>query len=238
MGCCNKEKNNNSTREYPDGLDPCCYIRGERCFCLPYDDPYLITSQVVSIVATLVSWIWWVTLVISAIGMLMFQFLWCCRQSRSALLSLAAVAMVCALANIGVAIYVFEVWSRVGWCEPFTFYNDDHMSDDYQYYVMTIHDYCTEKIWGTIALVCGILWIVAFGCIVRFVTSGKHAKWEEMYGATTNNDNDNDNDNTTTEAVELGRVPPASVPEALPVPAEPATVSGAIPLAESKEIEG
>ena len=46
----------------------------------PYQDGYMIAAQVLSIIAFLMSWIWWVTFIIGFVCMVVLQCIWCCRQ--------------------------------------------------------------------------------------------------------------------------------------------------------------
>merc|ERR1719512_535695 len=69
-------------------------------------------------------------------------------------------------------------------------------------------DRCEEEKWAIVAFVSGTLWAIVTGCIIYFIASGRHAKWEGKYsdtGAETNTCND-----TNSAAVELGRVPQAT----------------------------
>jgi len=59
-------------------------------------------------------------------------------------------------------------------------------------------DYCQEGIWAVVAFVTALLWFVTSGCILYFVKSGRHAKWEEKLQAAADTD--------TTAAIEMGTV--------------------------------
>ena len=65
----------------------------------PYEDAYMIAAQVISIIAFLISWIWWVTFIIGLVCMVVLQLLWCCRQKDTnglyASMALSAVAGIC-----------------------------------------------------------------------------------------------------------------------------------------------
>jgi len=144
----------------------------------------MITSQILTIVAFFLSWIWWATMIISISGLVLYQVLWCCRQGGGPLYGYGTAAGVCSLASLGVGIYLLVVFSDKTWCEPFTFYAYK-WDDDYA----PGNDYCREEVWATIAFVCAALWAGACGCLVYFVRSGRHAKWEEKHaGGSTNND--------------------------------------------------
>lgn len=209
MSCCNKNKNNNHAninRSVPEGIDPCCNVSGRRCLCLPYDDFFMITAQILSIVSVFVSWVWWVTFLISLIGMSIIQIIWCCRQNRSMILASAAVAVASALTSIGVGIYILINWSDESYCYTFVL-------DAYHY--GGENDYCEEGKWGTIALVSGVIWSLVSVCIIHFVRSGRHALFEKHH-ADAGAENSNAN-----AAVELGTVAEAS----------PATAAAAVAVA-------
>lgn len=219
MSCCNKNKNNNdanTNRSVPEGIDPCCNVSGRRCMCLPYDDVFMITAQILSIVSVFISWVWWVTFIISLIGMSIIQIIWCCRQNRTMVLASAAVAVASALTSIGIGIYILIDWSDETYCYTFIL---DTYDDGYG------GDYCEEGRWGTIALVCGVIWSLVSVCIIHFVKSGRHALFEKHH-AEAGAENSNAN-----AAVELGTVAGAS-----PATAAPA-VAVAITLPEPTKVD-
>jgi Zn-dependent protease with chaperone function len=177
IGCCSKSKEDN--RGYPEGAQLCCGGRGKRFFCLPYDDPFMIASQVLAIIAAFFSWIWWVTFIISIVGLVMFQVPWFCRQTEGLLYGSAAVAGLTALCQLGLGIYVLVAWNfpEKSNCEAFSLYSSSSW----------INDSCQEEIWGTIAIVCAVLWAATFGCLVHFIRTGRHAKWEEKHSGCDDN---------------------------------------------------
>jgi len=164
--------------------------------CLPYDDAFFITSQILTIVALFLSWIWWVTFIISIVGMVLYQVPWCCRQNGGALFGSAMAAALAAAGSLGVGIYILIVWRNKTWCYPFDFWTDDYPGTDY----------CQEETWGSIAFVCGFLWAAASGCMIYFVKSGRHAKWEDKHSGST--------PATATAAIELEAVETAVSPVA------------------------
>jgi len=168
--CCNNEDRKYDANKLPEGIQPCCV--GQLCFCLPYDDGFMISSQVLAIVAVFLSWIWWVTFVISIVGLILFQIPWCCRQSRAPMYISAVAAGLAAMLSMGSGIYVLIAYYGVSHCSTFVF-------DSYSYE----SDWCREKLWATIAFVCTAVWVAAFGCLVYFVESGRYAKFEKKYSA-------------------------------------------------------
>jgi len=197
MGCCDRESNN---VDAPDGIDRCCNVRGKRCMCLPYDDAFFITSQILTIVALFLSWIWWVTFLVSIVGMVLYQVPWCCRQNAGALFGSAMAAALAAAGSLTVAIYVLVAWRNRTWCNPFVFLSDDYPFDNSYY------DYCQEEAWGSIAFVCAFLWAAASGCMMYFVFSGRHAKWEGKHSGSAST--------TAPSAIELEAVETAASPVA------------------------
>jgi len=178
MACCN---NRAEDREVPDGVDPCCNIRGRRCLCLPYDDPYMITAQILSIIATFVSWVFWATWLVSIIGMVIFQVLWCTRMGSGALYAPAAIAGATSLGSLAVAIYVLVEWRTVVRCYPFELSSNNYDWRDDDQYKWPNRDYCTEKAWFGVAFACFVLWAAVAGCTFWFVKSGRHARWEAAH---------------------------------------------------------
>lgn len=189
-GRCNNNTENDG--ELVDGCGCCCGSGSgsgssgqRRSPCLPYNDGYIIAAQVISVVAFLISWVWWVTFAIGLIALLLLQIIWCYRQNKDIFLLLASAAvsalafLMCVLSGI----YILVVWKDVAWCGVFVLESDDDYLDDD----------CEEGAWATVSFVSGVLWFAVTGCILYFVKSGRHAKWEEKL---CNNDNDNDNNDS------------------------------------------
>jgi hypothetical protein len=147
--------------------------------------------MILSIVTMLLSWIWWPTFVINWAGMAMFQIFWCCRNGFGTLYATIAVALFCCLAHLGVGLYALLAFANKEDCEEFSLYSYDYsydieIPDDFwpvteQSWRYGYDDRCNEKVWATIAFICGILWAAVAFCVFYFVKSGRHAKWEKMY---------------------------------------------------------
>ena len=198
----------------------------------------MITAQLLSIVSVFLSWVWWVTFLISVIGMAMIQVLWCCRQNRSTVFASAGVAVLCALVSAGVGVYILAVWKHETRCSPWDMYSyhydDDGLFND-DYYVSWRHeDRCEEGKWGTIALVCGLLWSAVSACTIGFVRSGRHARWEKHHtGGGATGTTETGGDAVTTTAVELGTaVLPSTLPGATVPAAAETSVVEAVALPE------
>ena len=155
-------------------LSPCLV------FPRPYDDPWIITGQILTIVSVFFAWICWVTFIVGFIGLTLFQLLWCVRMRGGILVGQAVIAGLTSVANLGIAIYALVAWRKKRYCEVFVWYtNDYYYDDDTRNWPNT--DYCHEKTWFAIALVCALLWAGAAFCMTWFVKSGRHAKWEKKY---------------------------------------------------------
>mmetsp|Transcript_27872 Transcript_27872/g.65482 ORF Transcript_27872/g.65482 Transcript_27872/m.65482 type:complete len:244 (+) Transcript_27872:243-974(+) len=174
--CCNSPV----TLDGDVDIEACCGKKpeGARCVCLPYNDCLMITAQSISIVALCLSWIWWVTFLLSILAMVVLQILWCCRQNRSGIIVSVAVSGVTGLLCLFSGIYFLVRWRNVSDCYIFTWGTDDYV--DYE----GVHtDWCPETKWAVVAFVEAALWLTVCGCLWRFVTSGRHAKWEEALGS-------------------------------------------------------
>ena len=90
-------------------------------------------------------------------------------------------------------------------CTPWDLWHWGDMNDPYS---LSERTYCKRKTWATIAFVCATLWIAAAGFLLYFVTSGRHARWEEKHSGS-NDDNDNE-----AVAVEVGTARTVAAPTA------------------------
>jgi hypothetical protein len=127
----------------------------------------MVASQVLSVFALLLSWVWWVDLVFSIIAMVLFQIPWCCRQNNKVLFVSVAAAALASLVSVIAWMYFAFGWMAYTDYEPFTL--DSCCGGDLQF------------LWATISIVCAFLWAGSAYCMFYFATSGKHAKWEEYH---------------------------------------------------------
>eukprot|EP00536_Pseudo-nitzschia_multiseries_P009366 jgi/Psemu1/242051/estExt_Genewise1.C_2600003 len=148
----------------------CCCRSGRRSMCLPYNDGHVITAQILSVFAFLVSWTWWLTFLLSGIAMILLQTLWCCRQSRVGILAMAVIPAIAAVSCLCSAIWMLVVWKYAGWCSVFSL--QAYWGGYYSWL------YCNEDAWATVALVDMVMWLAVSGCILRFVLCGSHAECE------------------------------------------------------------
>lgn len=187
----------------------CCRTgSSRRCMCLPYDDGFMITAQVLSIIAIVISWIWWVGFIISMIALVLHQIIWCCRQSRCGIIANQVVSIIAGLCCVFAGVFFLVARKKAYWCDPFTLSYWDNNDDNYRY------DYCPEKAYAIVAFVDAALWFAAAACTIAFLKTGRYERWEAALSKTTNAE-------TSPEAVEMGIVEAgAEVAEATPVEAE------------------
>jgi len=135
----------------------------------------MITAQIISIVAFLISWIWWVTFIVGGICCILLQVIWCCRQGKIGLYISAGISFVAAITCIIAGIYMIVFWKDRPYCSVFQLLRDDYYMDGYR----SEYSDCREGIWVVVAFGTALLWFATSGCIFYFVKSGRHTKWEE-----------------------------------------------------------
>lgn len=160
--------------------------------CLPYDDGFMIAAQVLSILAVIISWIWWVGFVVSIVALVLHQVVWCCRQSKVGLIANQVISIIAGLCCIFAGVFFLVARRRSSWCDPFTLrgYGDD---DDWV-------GYCPNKAFAIVAFVDAALWFAAAACTISFVATGRYARWE----ATLSKSNESPETAPSPAAVETG----------------------------------
>jgi hypothetical protein len=181
----------------------------------PYKDGFMMSAQIISILAFLVSWVWWVTFIVGLISLVLLQFVWCCRQSKIGLFVSVGISTLAGVTCTIAGIVMIVLWKDERHCSVFTLTDvgDDYYND--AYYATPIYDdgytgykssgnvrrdYCEEQVWAVVAFVTATLWFSTSGLILYFVGSGRYAIWEEeakLQGAS---------DTTPTTAIEMGAV--------------------------------
>ena len=178
----------------------------------------MITAQIISIVAFLVSWVWWVTFIVGLISLVLLQFVWCCRQSKIGMFVSVGISTLAGITCTIAGVVMIVVWKDQTYCSVFTLTDGDDDDDDYykQFtyynddYNNTVYidnyaeerrnrDYCEEQAWAVVAFITATLWFSTSGLIFYFVRSGRYAIWEEeakLQGAS----------DTTPTAIEMGAV--------------------------------
>lgn len=147
----------------------------------PYDDAYLIASQLLAILSLSVAWIWWATGIVNIVGMLLFQIPWCCRQRKGALYITVAVGALTSLSMLGLGLYILFYLQYASDCYAF--------SGDIRF---GRKDWCNEILWASIAFGCAAIWGAATHCMLVFVRSGRHAKWEKYYSTNVEDSTEHD----------------------------------------------
>jgi len=187
----------------------CCDRKNEvrTCICFPYIDRYMITAQIVSILAFLISWFWWVTFFVGFICLVLLQVIWCCRQNKIGLYISAGISFVAAVTSTIAGIYMIVVWKDKVFCEIWylTVEDDVYCSGPSCY---DSYDYCEEGIMVAVAFVAAILWFATSGCILCFVQSGRHTQWEEKLQAADTGIPNTVTRTPTTTAIEMGTAQP------------------------------
>lgn len=210
----------------------CCQTGGgRRCLCLPYDDGFMIAAQILSIVAIVISWVWWVGFIISVIALVLHQVIWCCRQSRLGLITGSVVSIVAALLNIFVGVWFLVTRKNAYWCDPFTLIYDD---DDDRW--SSGRDYCPEKAYATIAFVDAVVWFAVAFCTIAFMKTGRYELWEASLSKTTGTEKAVE----APAAVEMGSVEAVEPPVAAATPvavSEPAEYDPPIAVSQSAEVD-
>jgi len=194
-GCCNRRND----RKIPEGIEPCCHNRaGPRWMCMPYNDGWVIASIVLSIVATIFSWVYYPIFIFSLVGLTLFQLLWCCRSSRFVMYGLVSAAMLVSLESLVLGIYTATTLRTAEFCRPWDLYyygdttislqgddywafKDDESADLYRKDYYVYDDECWEWVLAVIPFFCSALWIASAACLFRFVHSGRHARWEKLH---------------------------------------------------------
>lgn len=131
-----------------------------RCVTCPHQGSFFMAAQLLSVVAFLISWIWWPAFLVGTITMILLQVNWCRRMQSRGVYTVAAFSMVTALLN-----WVIGVWYIVtpdeGVCRLLTrgpWYEDD---------VIEPSDWCHD-LWGVVAIVNGILWMLVAYFTIAF----------------------------------------------------------------------
>jgi len=219
-------------------------IRGTRCLCLPYKDVWAISAMILAIIATMLSWVWWVTFAVSIIGMVLFQILFCMRCRSGPIYGMVLVGVLSSLASLGIGIYVLTEWEFVTDCESFHLWTstsyqhkDTNFEDDdlaaLIFETFKTFDTCREGFWAGISFACSALWAVSAICLLYFVKSGRYTQCEKKYS-----ENGDKNDNGKNDSRSIGSVDGTETRSAVIelATASPLTVDSAIERNEGESI--
>jgi hypothetical protein len=168
----------------------------------------MITAQIISIIAFLISWLWWVTFIVGLISLVLLQLVWCCRQTKTGLFISVGISTLAGVTCIIAGIVMIVVWKDQKWCKVFLLTDLD--DDNYNYYgnyddtyVPPVRDYCGEQTWAVVAFFTAALWFSTAGCILCFLGSGRYAEWEEKARGASDT---TPTTTTTPTAIEMGAV--------------------------------
>ena len=105
----------------------------------------MITAQIISIIAFLVSWVWWVTFIVGSISLALLQLVWCCRQSKTGMFVSVGISTLAGITCTIAGVVMIVVWKDQKNCSVFTL-TDGSEDDYYDNYVTPIHDdtYCND----------------------------------------------------------------------------------------------
>ena len=218
----NNNNNNNTSSNNSINSSSCGQTKRDKtriCTCLPYKDGFMITAQIISIIAFGISWMWWVTLAVGLISLVFIQLAWCCRQSKIVLFVSVGISTLAGIACTIAGIVMIVLWKDKVSCHYIFFITDVddvfddvddvfdffESSEDYEY-PESLRDYCYERTWAVVAFVTATLWFTTSGLILYFVGSGRYAIWEEKEKLRGASDTTPTTTTATPTAIEMGAV--------------------------------
>ena len=139
--------------------------------CLPYKDGFMITAQIISIIAfgLLCGFIsGWLTLIVGLISSVFLQLVWCCRQSKIGLFVSVGISTLAGITCTIAGIVTFSAWKDQ--FSVFTVFDADGSDDFYDDY---------DQFYGVAAFITATLWFTTSGLILYFIGSGRYAILEE-----------------------------------------------------------
>jgi hypothetical protein len=137
-------------------------------------DGFMITAQIISIIAFLISWLWIVTFIIGLISLILLQIVWCHRRSKISLFVSVGISALAGVSSITAGIVMLVVWKDQGNCSVWVLFGGGFGG-----YTVEDYDHCREQIWAVVAFITAALWFSTSGCILYFVGSGRYEKCEE-----------------------------------------------------------
>lgn len=171
----------------------------------------MVTAQILSIIAFLVSWIWYVTLILGVVAMILLQVFWCCRVDKAGLYATVVISGLTSLGCFIAGALMIVTWKGDRYCHVFVVTNEDDDSyrtyydgSNWTTYYDSQTDYCNEGGWAVVAFVTGLLWAATSICTLIFLCSGRHAQFMERKAVAENAENQG-------REIELGTIP-AAVP--------------------------
>lgn len=191
MGCCCCVDENEP--QLPEGIEPCCNIRGSRCMLVPYKDKCLFLAQFISLFTIFPSIFTGPTFLLNLVGIIMFQIPWICRQNWITIYVSVVVAVTCSMSSMGFGIYAYLYLRYAKECAYWPLDGPGRV----------MYDDCDESLLVFSSSISSVLWAFTAGCIFHFVKSGRHARWEKYHRDKARRDNGELGD------VELGPPPNA-----------------------------
>jgi hypothetical protein len=140
----------------------------------PYNDAFMLTAQALSIIAFLVSWIWYVTFILGAVAMIVMQVIWCCRVRRAGLVWSIIISALTSLGCFVAGGLMIVKWKGDEFCHVFTVTgttNDDDIMNN---------DYCNEVAWAVVGFITGFLWAATAVCVLVFVMSSRYERCVQL----------------------------------------------------------
>jgi len=194
----------------------------------------MLTAQIISIVAFCVSWLWYVTLILGAVAMVLLQVIWCCRMKKSGVYASFIIAALASIGCIIAGVIMIVQWKGDTYCHVFTVTNDNFDDDFYDW-----GDYCKEQAWAAIAFITGTLWATTAGFILYFVTSGRYERCElrsdERNGESNRQNQENPNSNSSN--VEMGVLATAYATHVDGIPTSHGTTPSAAPVVVAEDTD-
>lgn len=137
-----------------------------RCYThfSPFEqDGYLLTAQIASIVATLISWVWWPLFVISAPIVVLLQVAWCCKMKKAGMVAACVLSLLATVGGLFVGIWMATQ------CFQGIFVVMMNRDDDYYYGYDSCHRYMHHPhAWTVVAFVDCFLFLLTFLCVTWF----------------------------------------------------------------------
>ena len=96
---------------------------------------------------------------------------------KGGLITLGTLSLICALLSFAAAVYIAKNWRYDTWCNIWTiqvdeYYDNYNSGDDYYFYPSWKK--CNYRLWTTLEMIGGILWLLAAFAPFYVVCSGKY----------------------------------------------------------------
>ncbi len=120
-------------------------------------------AQILPIAATLLSWIWYVILVLSLSALSLFHLAVINRENKAVIYACVVVTGLCSILSLGVWMIFMRAWL----CNDLAYvpYLLTEMEAEQQEDTAN----CLQLVWAVIAYMCGVLWGATSYCVFYFV---------------------------------------------------------------------